>query len=201
MVILLQINELSVSTWVSNFYPSRDQNYYPAILAMSGSEMAPTLTQRSVGPLRSIIVDGTADFAAPPSRMRSTRSPRAAAAAAAVWGAGAPDGLALGAVNGRSAAVRKSRVAARPGMRSDTVSPNGLRAAQSRHSMLRGKIRVRGPGQKVRARRSARSSNIAISRAAGMSATSTSRGLSGGRFLALKTRATASALVASAPSP
>ena len=109
------------------------------------------------GPLRSSTVLSTPTGQAPPSRTRSTASPRSAATCRAVVGLTKPDGLALGAATGSSTACQQ-----RPG--------HGVRGHAHRHRIQAGsgEARQRGalppeaaPGSAARARTPRRSTGHA----------------------------------------
>ena len=119
---------------------------------------------------------------------------------AAVVGLGLPDRLADGAASGRPLAVMSARATGCDGIRIATVPSPALTLAGIRGE--RGKIMVSGPGQKASASRRA-VSGIAVTSGSISSnrAICTINGLSCGRPLASKIRATAASLVASAASP
>ena len=156
----------------------------PTSRSKAARSSPPGRSRRGAAGLRSRTLLSTPTGQGPPSRTRSTASPRSAATWAAVVGLTRPEGLALGAARGSSTASSSARATGWAGMRTATLSRPAVATRDKGAPSARGRTRVSGPGQNAAATRSARSSKRAMARAPARSATWTIRGLCAGRPLA-----------------
>ena len=148
----------------------------------------------------STTVDSTPTEHSPPSTTAAMRPSRSASTWAAVVGLGEPERLADGAARDRPDSRMTARATGWDGIRTATVGRPALTSSGMRGPF--GKIMVSGPGQYARASFTAVSGISAASRGSvSQSAICTIRGLSIGRPLASKIRATAGPFSASAASP
>lgn len=173
----------------------------PMTRSMSSCVTLPGRRIAATGPVKSSTVDSMPTRARPPSTTRSTLSPREAATCAASVGLTVPEMLALGAASGRWAAARISCAIGCAGMRKARLGRPAETSSDTGHAARRGRTNVSGPGQKICARRSKRSSVRAKSATQSRPPTCTISGLNDGRPLASKMRATARPCVASAARP
>ena len=172
----------------------------PTNASMSDALTMPGRSSTVVSPATESTVDSIPTLHVPPSRIMSTALPNDTRTCSAVTGESSVNRLALGAAMGNSAARRSSRATGCAGMRNPTVSSPAV-TMPGIMSRLR-TTSVSGPGQKARARISARSGHSAAnSRAISSDATCTIKGLVVGLPLASKIRFTAIASSAFAPRP
>ena len=102
-----------------------------------------------------MIVDSRPIWQRPPSRIRSISGPKSRATCAAVTGLTRPERLADGAASGRPAAAITASATGCAGTRSATLCKPARAAAQTVALGASGTTRVRGPGQKASASRTA----------------------------------------------
>ncbi len=122
----------------------------PTTMAIISGVTAPGRRMRGRSPVASTTVDSRPTSLAPPSRIRGMRPSRSDSTCLAVVGLGLPERLALGAARGNPQAAIRARAAGWLGARRARESRPALTAAGT--PLLRGTIRVRGPGQKASAR-------------------------------------------------
>ena len=172
----------------------------PRTASSNSGASPPGRSSRGTGPVMSTIVDSTPTWHGPSSTTASIFPSRSWSTCSAVVVLGLPDRLADGAATGTPARRMISRVTAVRGQRTATVSSPAVvrRGTVSRH----GSTMVSGPGQNRRASSHAApgmSRQMSVSRAG--SAMWRISGLSWGRPLASKIRATAASSSPLAPRP
>ena len=180
--------------------PSGYRNGVPRTVSMSSTGRPPARS-RTGAPSSSnpTMVDSIPTGQGPASSTAAIRPERPFITWMAVVGLIAPDGFADGAATGRATVSRSARATAEPGTRTPRVGRPAR--ARSETPPRCSATRVSGPGQNAVASASPIGGNAIKAMAASRSATWAISGLNRGRPFASKIRATASPLVASAPSP
>ncbi|MCY1243554.1 hypothetical protein D9M72_565730 [compost metagenome] len=148
--------------------------------SISAASRPPGRSSRISSPSTLMIVDSKPISAGPASRISFSFSPRSASTWTALVGLILPEVLALGAASGRPkrAITRREKPS---GMRMPSVSRPAEASACTLLSGRCGKISVRGPGQKVSARRREIGSKRTWASAIAMSETCEISGLKRGR--------------------
>ncbi len=173
----------------------------PSTASIASAGTPPGRNSVGASPTSSTIVDSTPMRHAPPSSTHATSvPPSSASTSAAVVGLTRPKRLADGAATGKAHRSSRARATGWSGTRSPTVSRPPVVAGDS--CGARRNTNVSGPGQNASARRRASSPTSSAQRSSSdASARWAINGWPVGRPLTAKIRATASALVASAPRP
>ena len=168
--------------------------------SISSRETVPGRNRTGRSPASESTVDSMPTRVGPPSRIRSTASPKPRRTCSAVVGESRVNRLALGAAMGTPAARISASASGCEGMRRPTVGSPAVAISGTAPDF--GTTSVSGPGQCRRASAPAASGHSRASeRAMPIESTCTIIGLVAGRPLAAKILATAPASSALAPSP